>query len=83
MDGTENPPLRTRRLQRFGIYGTVVFAAFLLGFVPMWLTARTRANEHDTAQQSLRMMRIEGALAAASTFAFAPHVPFRMSYGDR
>lgn len=35
------------------MYASVLFVAFLLGFVPMWLTARTRANERDAAQHAL------------------------------
>lgn len=66
MDSTERLPVKSARVQRFAIYATVVFAAFLVGFVPMWLAARTRANERDAAQQALRLAQIESSLAAAA-----------------
>ena len=58
--------MKNARVQRFAIYATVVVAAFLLGFVPMWLAARTRANERNAAQQALRLAQIENTLAAAT-----------------
>jgi hypothetical protein len=66
MDQTAIPPLKVTRLKRLGVYTTVVFAAFLLGFVPMWLVARTRANERDVAQQAFRLTQLENTLAAAA-----------------
>ena len=59
-------PVKSAQVQRFAVYATVLFAAFLLGFVPMWLVARTRANERDAAQRMLRLTEIENALAAAT-----------------
>ena len=66
MESRERLPVKSARVQRFAVYATVVFAAFLLGFVPMWLVARTRANERNAAQQALRLTQIENALAAAA-----------------
>ena len=66
MESREGFPVNSARVQRFAIYATVVFAAFLLGFVPMWLVARTRADERDAAQQALRLTQIENSLAAAT-----------------
>ena len=62
-------PPKDRRVQRVATVGTAVFFAFILGFAPMWLTARTRAGERDAAQRSLRLAQIERALAAAAIFA--------------
>ena len=62
-------PKKNRQVQRFGIYATVLFAVFLLGFLPMWLTARSRALERDAAQEALRLARIENSLAAAAILA--------------
>jgi heme exporter protein D len=58
--------LKVARLKRLGVYATVVFAAFVLGFVPMWLVARTCANERDVVQQALRSVQLENELAAAA-----------------
>jgi hypothetical protein len=66
MEQATNPPLKVARLKRLGVYATVVFAAFLLGFIPMWLVARTRANERDVVQQALRLTQLENGLAAAA-----------------
>jgi hypothetical protein len=62
-------PPKSRRLQRVTTTATIAFFAFVLGFAPMWLTARTRAGERDAAQQSLRLAQIENALAAATILA--------------
>lgn len=66
MDDSPTSPAKVARLQRLGAYATVVFAAFVLGFVPMWLVARTRANERDVVQQALRSVQLENGLAAAA-----------------
>jgi hypothetical protein len=66
MNNAANEPLRVARLRRLGVHATVIFAAFLLGFVPMWLVARTRANERDAAQQTLLVTELENMLAAAA-----------------
>ncbi len=66
MADTGHFPVKNRRVQRFATHATVVFAAALVGFVPMWLTARTRAHERDAAQQALRLTQIENTLAAAA-----------------
>lgn len=54
---------RTRR--RVIIYAAILVAAFLIGFIPMWLTARERGEERDVAQRNLRLCRLENDLASA------------------
>lgn len=66
MNNDINPPLKVARLQRLGVYGTVVGVALLVGFVPMWLVARTRANERDAVQQAFRLAQLENMVAAAA-----------------
>jgi hypothetical protein len=66
VDKAANQPLKVAQLQRLGVYATVVFVAFLIGFIPMWLRARTRANERDAVQQVLRLTQAENTLAAAA-----------------
>src|SRR5687767_13745292 len=53
-------------VRRFAWYAAVIFVAYLLGFFPMWLSARARTNERDAAQQALRLSRIENSLATAA-----------------
>ena len=55
-------PMRRRVI----IYAAVLLAVFLLGLVPMWLVARGRASERDTAQRDLRLCRLENNLLAAA-----------------
>lgn len=55
-----------RHVRRFVIYAAVLSAVFLLGLVPMWLTARTRAQERDAAQAALRVSTLQNALASAA-----------------
>ena len=69
MDKPTNQPLKMARLQRLGVYTTVILVAFLIGFVPMWMRARTRANERDAAQQAVRLTQVENTLASAAIYA--------------
>lgn len=59
-------PSNDFRLKRFAIYGLVLLIAFLLGFVPMWMSARSRALERDTALASLRISRLQNLIANAA-----------------
>jgi hypothetical protein len=52
--------------RRLMIYAAVLLAVFLIGFVPMWMQARTRASERDAAQDALRLSRLQNALADAA-----------------
>jgi hypothetical protein len=69
MDGPTNPPLKVAHLQRIGGYATVAFVALLVGFLPTWITARTRASERDAAQHALGLARTENTLASAAIHA--------------
>lgn len=66
MEDTTTPALNAARLKRLRVFAAAVFAAFVLGFVPMWLIARTRASERDEVQQALRLTQLENGLAAAA-----------------
>ncbi|MDI1241451.1 MAG: hypothetical protein PSX80_05970 [bacterium] len=57
---------RKSMLKRVGIFGAIGLAIFLLGFVPMWLSARSTANERDTAQVNLRLSVLQNNLATAA-----------------
>ena len=69
MDRPTDQPLKAARLQRLGVYATVIFFAFLVGFVPMWLRTSTLANERDAAQQAARLTQLENTLASAAIYA--------------
>lgn len=66
MDRAANQLVRVEQGRRLGLYAAVLFVVFLLGFVPMWLQARSRANERDAAHQALRSSQLETTLAAAA-----------------
>lgn len=53
-------------LKRFGIYLAVIVGVFLIGFVPMWMIAKGRESERDTALRDLRLSRIQNSLATAA-----------------
>lgn len=53
-------------IRRVIIYAVILLAVFLLGLVPMWLVARGRAGERDTAQRDLRICRLENNLLSAA-----------------
>ena len=69
MDQPTNQPLRVTRLQRFGTFATVILVSFLIGFVPMWLRARTRTTERDTSQHALLFAQAENMLGSAAIYA--------------
>lgn len=48
------------------LYLGVVVVAFLVGFIPMWVSARDAASDRDTAQAALRLSRLQNALADAA-----------------
>lgn len=52
--------------QRIAIYAAVLLIAFLLGFVPMWLKARSCAGEMATTQRELSLARMQNTLASAT-----------------
>ena len=51
--------------RRVGIYAAVLFAIFLLGFVPMWLKARERAASLAQSEHQLILVRMQNDLASA------------------
>src|SRR5688572_6782712 len=54
-----------RGWQRFIIYGAVLLVVFLLGFVPMWLKARTATNTLKQTEHQLFLARVQNDLASA------------------
>jgi hypothetical protein len=69
MDEAVQPQLQPIKqssfLRRVGIYAAVLIAVFLLGFVPMWLKARTSAGSLEAAEQKLNLALIQNTIAAA------------------
>lgn len=60
------PARQNERVGRFLIYAAVLLVVFLLGLVPMWLKARGREAERDTALAALRINTIQNTLANAA-----------------
>lgn len=54
------------KLKWIAIFAGIVVAAFLIGLVPMWLKARTSANERDAARRELRLCNLQLTLASAT-----------------
>ena len=59
-------PRTDARLKRFAITALVLLIVFLLGFVPMWTIARSRAAERDQARASLRISTLQNLIANAA-----------------
>lgn len=69
MSNADRSPISGQKsslLKRIGLYALVLGGVFLLGFVPMWLSARGRAGERDVARQSLRVSQIQNRIASAT-----------------
>ena len=62
----DNSITQNQRVRRLLLYAAVLLAVFLLGLIPMWMTARTRATERDTAQAALRISALQNTLANAA-----------------
>lgn len=58
--------LQNERVRRLLIYAALLLIAFLLGFIPMWMSARQRAGERDRAQAALRISTLQNTLANAA-----------------
>lgn len=57
---------QNERVMRLVLSAAALLVVFLLGFVPMWMTARGRARERDTAQAALRISALQNTLASAA-----------------
>lgn len=47
------------------IYASVLVIVFLIGLIPMWLTARERADRLSALQRELKLAQIENTIASA------------------
>lgn len=65
MSSEEPISRRESLLRRYAIYALILVVVFLLGLVPMWLSARSRARERDEAKRELRLSRVENDLSSA------------------
>ncbi len=59
-------PRTDARLKRFAIGALVLLIVVLLGFVPMWTSARSRARERDEARASLRISTLQNLIGNAA-----------------
>ena len=74
---------QSERVRRVILYAAVLLVAFLLGLVPMWMTARARAQERDAAQAALRISTLQNTLASAAIDARqGRYEPARQSASD-
>ena len=55
-----------QRGPRWRLYAVLMVIAFLVGFIPMWLTSRERTRERDEAQSALRVSILQNTLANAA-----------------
>lgn len=62
---SQNPDKQNPLIGKTAIYAAVLLVVFMLGFVPMWLTARERANNLAETQRQLKVAQIQNLLASA------------------
>src|SRR2546423_3762852 len=56
----------TPSMRRFIIYAVVLLVVFMLGFVPMWLKARTANSSLVETERQLTLVRMQNNLASAA-----------------
>ncbi len=66
VDAKKSSVWQNERVRRIAIYAGVLLGVFLLGLVPMWLTARTRGRELEATQRTLRVSGLQNTLANAA-----------------
>jgi hypothetical protein len=57
---------QNEKVRRIILCAAGVVIAFLIGLIPMWLTARTRAHERDIAISALRISTLQNTLGNAA-----------------
>ena len=65
-DLQQKPVKSSSWLQRYLIYAAILLIVFLVGFVPMWLKARTATNSLAEAQHQLALAKMQNDLASAA-----------------
>lgn len=74
---------RNPLFKKIGLYAIGLIVGFLLGFIPMWMTARERGRQLAEAQQELRLARLENMLASAAIYGRrGDYEPARQSASD-
>jgi len=70
-------------LIRGGIYAGALLVVFLLGLIPMWLSARESSNQLDKVRRELKLLQIQNTLASAAIDARrAEYEPARKSASE-
>ena len=64
-DLQRKPITRSSGMQRYVIYAVVLLVVFLLGFIPMWLKARTAASSLAETERQLVLCKTQSDLASA------------------
>ena len=65
-DDLQRQPIKSSSgVQRYIIYAGVLLVVFLLGFIPMWLKARTAASSLADTERQLVLSKMHGDLASA------------------
>jgi hypothetical protein len=57
---------QNERVRRWIFCAAGLVIAFLIGLIPMWVKARTRAHERDTAISALRVSTLQNTLGNAA-----------------
>jgi len=65
-NGDSKPAKTTHRMRSFAIHLALLLVAFLLGFVPMWVTSRDDSARLSDATRQLDTVRMENSLASAA-----------------
>ena len=60
------PVKTTHRVRGFFVYVALLVLAFLLGFVPTWLTSRECSSSLAEAERQSSLVRMENSLASAA-----------------
>ena len=66
IDRERRVPVQVPLGKQLLVYAVILVIGFLLGLVPMWLSARQGARELETTRAELRRTQMQGALSGAA-----------------
>lgn len=79
----ESSILQNPLVRKVAIYGSALLAVFLIGFVPVWMTALSRGNDLAAAKIQLKAAHLQNVLSSSVIYSRrGDYEPARISASD-